>query len=295
MHSALQEDLLSILLSGSLSLFTLWMAKRGNFFQSKSPFNPKESLPLLSWVETFGVFAIYFATLFFIGEFLNLLFGYLLPRFVTDQFLYSPFYALTVANWVQLSTLFFAVYFLYLFCTRKIERHNLLAIWKRPYSTSSLGQDIAYGIISWMICYPTVFFVNALFDFFITLTAGPQEYEQVAVHYLKVSLGTNSGFLIALFTILLAAPILEEFLFRGFLLNLFRRYFGKITAIFLSSLAFALFHFSFSQNLGNISLIASLFTFAIFLGYIYERQGSLFASIALHMMFNIVNTIRILT
>jgi membrane protease YdiL (CAAX protease family) len=69
---------------------------------------------------------------------------------------------------------------------------------------------------------------------------------------------------------------------------------GTKAAILLTSLAFALFHYSGSQEIGNVSLIASLFTFALFLGFIYEKQSSLFASIGLHMTFNLASALRIL-
>ena len=65
-------------------------------------------------------------------------------------------------------------------------------------------------------------------------------------------------------------------------------------AIVFSALCFALFHYAPSQGMGNISLLATLFLFALFLGFIYERQASLFASIGLHMTFNAVSTFRIL-
>jgi membrane protease YdiL (CAAX protease family) len=68
----------------------------------------------------------------------------------------------------------------------------------------------------------------------------------------------------------------------------------KSLAIVFSSICFSAFHFSFSQGIGNISLLFSLFVFALFLGFIYERQGSLFASISLHMTLNIVSVARIL-
>ena len=99
---------------------------------------------------------------------------------------------------------------------------------------------------------------------------------------------------VALFTILIAAPIIEEFLFRGCLMTYLKRYMPPKGAITLSALCFSLFHFAPSQGFGNISLVASLFVLALFLGFIYERQASLFASIGLHMTFNAVSTFRIL-
>jgi membrane protease YdiL (CAAX protease family) len=126
------------------------------------------------------------------------------------------------------------------------------------------------------------------------LSAGLENYEQVAVRYLKLALSSPSMLMIALFMVLFAAPAIEEFLFRGLLQTCLKRFMPIKWAIALSSLCFAFFHFSPSQGIGNISLIASLFTFALYLGFIYERQASLIASFTLHMTFNTVSTLRIL-
>jgi hypothetical protein len=99
---------------------------------------------------------------------------------------------------------------------------------------------------------------------------------------------------IALFTIIIAAPVTEEFIFRGMLQNWLKTKLGTKSAIITTSACFALFHLSSSQGLGNISLALSLFSFACFLGFIYEKKGSLYASIGLHMTFNAVSTLRIL-
>ncbi|MGL5263711.1 MAG: lysostaphin resistance A-like protein, partial [Candidatus Rhabdochlamydia sp.] len=119
-------------------------------------------------------------------------------------------------------------------------------------------------------------------------------YEQVAVRYLKKSIYSPSQLIPALIMIVCAAPIIEELLFRGCLQSYLKRYMKSSLAIIFSSLCFSVFHFSFSQGIGNVSLLFSLFVFALFLGFIYERQGSLFASIGLHMTLNVVSVVRIL-
>ena len=78
--------------------------------------------------------------------------------------------------------------------------------------------------------------------------------------------------IIALFTIIIAAPVTEEFIFRGMLQNWLKTKLGTKSAIITASACFALFHLSSSQGLGNISLALSLFSFACFLGFIYEKQ-----------------------
>ena len=74
----------------------------------------------------------------------------------------------------------------------------------------------------------------------------------------------------------------------------FKERLGPKAAILIAALCFACFHLAPSQGAGNISVAISLFTFACFLGFIYERQGSLYAPIALHMTFNTVSALRIL-
>ena len=62
----------------------------------------------------------------------------------------------------------------------------------------------------------------------------------------------------------------------------------------IASLIFAAFHFSTSQGLNNIELLVSLFVLSCFLGFLYERQESLLASMALHATFNAISILAIL-
>ena len=92
----------------------------------------------------------------------------------------------------------------------------------------------------------------------------------------------------------MSAPLLEEFLFRGLFQTWIKKHLGVKAAILIASLCFALFHVSVAHGVGNLSLVPSLFVFSCFLGFIYERQKSLFASIVLHTTFNLVSTLRII-
>ena len=71
----------------------------------------------------------------------------------------------------------------------------------------------------------------------------------------------------------------EEFLFRGFLYGTLRRYLGPLWAIGLSAAAFAGAHaFAFG--------FLPLFVIGFLLAYLYERTGSLAASVAAHALHN---------
>ncbi len=290
MEDLVIEFIESLLLFAFISAASLWIANSLGFFKKPAyhtPFSPRVTLP-----QVVGIFLIYLGTLILLGGSVAKLLHLSFQSILSTDTLSSPFYLPLLSSFVQLITTVLAGFFIFVFCKLQKDRASMLLLWKDPHS-GSIIKDIGAGALTWVISFPVVMFVGELFDFFLLLVFGPQEYEQVAVRYLKMSLGSSVLFVIALFTVVIAAPILEELLFRGFLLNYLKRFLGSMGAILVSSIAFALFHFSLSQDLGNISLVASLFTLALFLGYIYERQRSLFASITLHMSFNIVSVLRI--
>lgn len=84
--------------------------------------------------------------------------------------------------------------------------------------------------------------------------------------------------------IAIAAPIIEETLFRGLLFSSLRTYFGLWTAIVISAAVFSALHFEL------IGFVPRL-TLGIGLGYLYVKTGSLFPSIGLHGLNNFVAVI----
>jgi membrane protease YdiL (CAAX protease family) len=87
---------------------------------------------------------------------------------------------------------------------------------------------------------------------------------------------------------LLAAPVGEEVFFRGFLFTGLRSRFRFVVAAALSAAAFALFHVT--------PLHLPLFFFVgLGLAYVYDRHGTLWASISAHMAFNVVGYVLIAT
>jgi membrane protease YdiL (CAAX protease family) len=273
------EYIQPILFFGLLGLILLKAAESYGFFRLPESRSHPVSLKIVLYA-----FAIYIGMTMLVAPGLIqliLLFGVELP---------AAFF-----GWFQLGILVTIFALFYLHC--KAQSPTLFKkIWKdrsiahpRPVIV-----DFLIGVMTWFIAFPLVIAIGELADMILHLFFGFESYEQVAVRYLKTTLESPSMLSIALFTILIAAPVIEEFLFRGCLQTYFKRHMSSKYAICLSALCFALFHFSSSQGLGNFSLVASLFLFALFLGFIYERQGSLFASVGLHMTFNTVSTLRIL-
>ena len=81
------------------------------------------------------------------------------------------------------------------------------------------------------------------------------------------------------FTAAIAAPLFEEFLFRGFLLPSLTRYLPVWGAVVASSLLFAVAHLSLSE-------ILPLTVLGMVLGVVYTRSRNLLAPMLLHSLWN---------
>lgn len=76
------------------------------------------------------------------------------------------------------------------------------------------------------------------------------------------------------------APVFEEIIFRGFILNNMRK-FGNITAIIITSVFFSMFHFNLVQLVNPILM-------GIILSFIAIKSESIIPSIIVHMFNNIM-------
>ncbi len=84
----------------------------------------------------------------------------------------------------------------------------------------------------------------------------------------------------------IVAPVMEEFVFRGFVYNVLRQRAGIIAATLTSSLFFSVVHMSLPQT-------PTLFLFACAQCYLYEKTGTIKYPILLHFVFNLIATLAI--
>jgi len=97
---------------------------------------------------------------------------------------------------------------------------------------------------------------------------------------------------LAVISIAVIAPVVEEIVFRGFIYGGLRQRWGVTVSILVSSLGFALAH-SLSVG-GSILLLGpSLFLAGVALAFVYERSRSLLPGIVLHASFNLIAVIAI--
>lgn len=154
--------------------------------------------------------------------------------------------------------------------------------------------DLFVGIGTWFVAFPIMAVAGKLVYLFLYSFGLEEVPNQTAVSHVKDALESPALFSFIAIDIVFFVPILEEFIFRGCLQTYLKSRIGMIKAIVLASMIFAAFHFSFAQGLGNIELLVSLFILSCFLGFIYEKQKSLLASISLHAFFNAVTVALIL-
>ena len=90
--------------------------------------------------------------------------------------------------------------------------------------------------------------------------------------------------LLGFISVVVVAPIIEEFLFRGFLYSQLRRSFLRDWgAMAVSSLVWTAIHFQY-----EVGILFFLFLFGLFLGYFRIKYNSLLIPVALHALNNLI-------
>jgi membrane protease YdiL (CAAX protease family) len=91
------------------------------------------------------------------------------------------------------------------------------------------------------------------------------------------------SFVVGIFTIAVLTGIAEEFAFRKVLFAHMLNHTKKLgLTLFANALIFALLHFNYLQML-------PIFVFGLVLGMVYYYSGSIWVSVALHVLNNLVN------
>lgn len=168
-------------------------------------------------------------------------------------------------------------------------------IWeKQPLTIHQRLHDLFLGGICWLVAFPVVTLVAELFHILSRLVVEAPPLDQVAVRQLKNTYGMPLLTGASTFAIIVLVPLIEEILFRGFIQGWLRSKFPAAQAIIVTAVIFTLVHFSPSQGVANAELLAGLFILSLFLGFLYERQQSLWPCIGLHCVFNFISVSMIL-
>ncbi|MFA5424381.1 MAG: type II CAAX endopeptidase family protein [Phycisphaerae bacterium] len=157
------------------------------------------------------------------------------------------------------------------------------------FDHSKIGKDLLCAVGYFIAMLPLVFAAIRLILIFGRLIISkdfqiePHEQLKLIVSYTQPSIRIAilvSGAIIT--------PFFEEILFRGLVQNSIRNMLNKPwPAIFISSAIFTFLH-------PNVHWLA-IYVVGLFLGYAYEKSGSLYRSIFLHAIFNGFTIIAVMT
>ena len=126
-----------------------------------------------------------------------------------------------------------------------------------------------------LICFPVTYLGNLIGTLLSAVLSGGTAQNSIETYL------TDGGPL-ALFTTIIVAPVVEEFVFRKQLLDRCGRY-GEKPAMVFSALTFGLFHMNFYQ-------FFYAFGVGLILAYVYLRTHSLRYPVLIHMIINFLGS-----
>ena len=278
----LQEKWLILWWSLGIGLLALGVSGRQGLFK---PFH-SSPLPQIGGIDVLKGFVFFlFIELFLLPTFIGLvlMIGGMDPKRFLEL---SP----QAKGWLNLLVIlggFGGVSLAYLGLTG-VQRQQL---WRQ--TSVSWYHNVGIGIAAWFVSYPLVLAFSQATSLAAWHLFHHSFIEQAAVQHLRSTLTDPLLFGAMAFAVVTIVPLTEEVLFRGLLQSWLKSKFHPAAAIGVSSLIFAIFHYSSDQGVANIELLSSLFLLSCMLGYIYERQRSLWAPVGLHSFFNFISLLMI--
>lgn len=126
-----------------------------------------------------------------------------------------------------------------------------------------------------LMCFPVTYLGNLVGSLLSAALSGGTAENSIETYL-------TDGGPIALFTTVIVAPLVEEYVFRKQLLDRCGRY-GEKTAMVFSALTFGLFHMNFYQ-------FFYAFGVGLILAYVYLRTGRLRYPVLIHMIINFMGS-----
>lgn len=285
---SVQVDRLFLVLNGSvLSLLVSFYALKAHFYR---PLRNSSYLAVPKLSDLVFVFFVFLS--------LNLI---VIPLVASLWFLFQegPWDAsrpsVESQIWSQAAALWVSVLAMWLICFLfKPTALQSVSASEEKENKKGMFYQFGFGAMTWLICYPLVFTLNQALALILNYFFHLEESEQVAVKLLKLSYSNPFSMVLYFVGVVLAVPILEEFLFRGILQRWLSVEVGPWKGIVLASLIFTAMHYAGEQGVSNLVLLPCLFILSCFLGYLYERQRSLWAPIGLHATFNLMSALVLL-
>ena len=144
------------------------------------------------------------------------------------------------------------------------------------FSRISFVRALSTGAILLFFAYPLILWSDIITQ---RLFQGGSSKQNI-VEFFSGARTIDQRIMIIVFAVAIA-PVIEEFLFRFFLYNVIKRYFGRLLGVILSALLFAAAHAHFPSFV-PLFVLGSCFAIA------YEWSGSILVAMTMHSLFNSV-------
>ncbi len=140
--------------------------------------------------------------------------------------------------------------------------------------------SVGQWIVAFIMCYALVYISNIIGNI-VTSIVGVLKQGQVQNTIVDITMSISP--LTSFLFMVIAAPIMEEYIFRKLLIDRVVKY-GEGLAILLSGVIFGLFH-------GNLNQFAYAFFLGCFFGFIYVRTRNVLYTILMHMLNNFMGSV----
>lgn len=146
--------------------------------------------------------------------------------------------------------------------------------------TEKKKMSVGQWLVAFIMCYSLVYISNIIGNI-VTSIVGVLKQGQVENTIVNVAMSVSplANFLF----MVIAAPIMEEYIFRKLLIDRTVKY-GEGLSILLSGVIFGLFH-------GNLNQFAYAFFLGCFFAFIYVRTRNVLHTILMHMLNNFMGSI----
>lgn len=179
----------------------------------------------------------------------------------------SPLNQLLVSSIIQTGLFLLLI----LFVVKLVHGQDLKSL---GLVNNRLGYWLGIGLLNGIILFMSVVFLGALINYLIPVEVDPQSITEVI---LKAE--TSWERFIPFLVTAIFAPISEELYFRGFLYPALRRRIGVKGGIIVASLIFGGLHYDL------VRMIPLVFG-GMWLNWLYERSGTIYASMIAHSAWN---------
>ena len=162
-------------------------------------------------------------------------------------------------------------------------KQRATSIKRLGYERGPHWSDIAYALIALVVYFVAyIVLVSIIKQLVPSLDVGQEQ--QIGFESI-----TKSQLPLVFISLVVIPPLLEETLTRGFLYTGLKKGTNRYLAVIITSVIFAVAHLQFGSGAPLLWIAAiDTFTLSLFLIYLKEKTGSLWASILLHALKNFI-------